>query len=404
MRARRSEAVPDAIQMPDDGKPQSLPSIHDLPPIETGGVEARQGFSFQDHVAAGFCLDMLQDESLTQVWCESQDDITLIWNGESVVDVEFVQVKKSEPNQLWSVALLCERTSKGDERIGSSILEKSLAYDRPFAESRRFRIVTARPLSLELKCLAQPTASNDRDPDTEPMQGLLVKLGTKVGDYRSPRGNTCRYWALNTVLDVRHSEDSVRNSNLLKLRRLVEKADEFLAQDQEEALYTRLLSKVGEAGAADPKRDPDRKKLRRPETKAWFDKVLCEAAHPAEGRTGTALERKMIQASIASDAVATANEERRRYRADLLRPKYLDRSDRQRMDGEVLATLQHLRARLDSGQIEDDGTAFHRLCLDNLAALRTDLQMEPPPPLFMLQGCMYAMTDRCIHRFRRVSA
>lgn len=186
------------------GPPQPPPSIHDLPPIETGGVEARQGFSFQDHVAAGYCLDMLRDESLTQVWCESQDDITLIWQADGSVRVEFVQVKKSEPNRLWSVSLLCAR----DKGCGSSILEKSLAYDRVFAETRSFGIVTARPLIQELKCLALPIDADDRKPDAKAMQGLLKKLETKVGDYLSLCGNGCRFWALNTVWDVRHSEDS----------------------------------------------------------------------------------------------------------------------------------------------------------------------------------------------------
>ena len=54
-------------------------SIHDLPPLETGGIVARKGFSFQDHVAVGFILEMYENENLEQVWCETQDDITLIW-------------------------------------------------------------------------------------------------------------------------------------------------------------------------------------------------------------------------------------------------------------------------------------------------------------------------------------
>ena len=36
-------------------------SIRDLEPLETGGTLNRQGLAFQDHVALGFCLDMLLD-------------------------------------------------------------------------------------------------------------------------------------------------------------------------------------------------------------------------------------------------------------------------------------------------------------------------------------------------------
>jgi hypothetical protein len=87
-------------------------SIHELAPLETGGVEARQGLGFQDHIAAGFCIEMLQDDALTEVWCESQDDVTLIWMKVDGQMVEFVQVKRNEPDRLWSIAMLCKRERK----------------------------------------------------------------------------------------------------------------------------------------------------------------------------------------------------------------------------------------------------------------------------------------------------
>ena len=68
-------------------------SIHALPPLETGGVEARQGFGLQDHVAAGICIELVVNPTLKQVWCETQDDITLIWDAPDGELVEFVQVK-----------------------------------------------------------------------------------------------------------------------------------------------------------------------------------------------------------------------------------------------------------------------------------------------------------------------
>ena len=49
-------------------------SIRDLPPLETGGVEARQGIGLQDHLAAGFCIHMITTPDLTEVWCERHDD------------------------------------------------------------------------------------------------------------------------------------------------------------------------------------------------------------------------------------------------------------------------------------------------------------------------------------------
>ena len=90
----------------------SLSSIHELPPIETGGIEARKGFSFQDHVAVCFLLEMFENEDLEQVWFETQDDITLIWNANGIERVEFVQAKSNNLNQLWSVAELCKQVKK----------------------------------------------------------------------------------------------------------------------------------------------------------------------------------------------------------------------------------------------------------------------------------------------------
>ena len=56
-----------------------LPSIFDLKPLEHGGEDARQGFGFQDHVAAGLCIDMMLDGSIKEIWCETHDDITVIF-------------------------------------------------------------------------------------------------------------------------------------------------------------------------------------------------------------------------------------------------------------------------------------------------------------------------------------
>jgi len=146
---------------------KSQPSIRDVPPIETGGSEARRGFDLQDHVAAGFCIQMLTDSALKEVWCENQDDATLIWEEGSDERVEFVQVKNNQLDALWSVSKLCEREtaqplssdpttktqSKKAKRIGSSILERSLGYDR-CREACCFRIVTSWPINKDLQLLS----------------------------------------------------------------------------------------------------------------------------------------------------------------------------------------------------------------------------------------------------------
>src|SRR5262245_14148823 len=115
-----------------------LKSIFDLEPLEQGGQIARSGFSFQDHVAAHLALEMIADASLREVWCETQDDVTLIWQtNPSSIEVEFVQVKSNDLNQLWTAAKVCERdkpkesqSASGKDGAGRSIIERSFANDR----------------------------------------------------------------------------------------------------------------------------------------------------------------------------------------------------------------------------------------------------------------------------------
>ena len=70
----------------------NLASIHSLVPFEQGGPIARTGFLYQDHVAARFCIEMLSEGSIEEVWCETEDDITLLWGTGGTTVVEFVQV------------------------------------------------------------------------------------------------------------------------------------------------------------------------------------------------------------------------------------------------------------------------------------------------------------------------
>ena len=74
--------------------------IRELKPLNKGGVIARGGFSFQDHVALSFCLEMAMSSDLNEVWCETHDDITLIWCRSGIDEVEFVQVKGHGPRPI----------------------------------------------------------------------------------------------------------------------------------------------------------------------------------------------------------------------------------------------------------------------------------------------------------------
>lgn len=381
-------------------------SIHRLTPLETGGVEARHGFDVQDHVAAGYLISMLSTPSLTQVWCETHDDITLIWKGTCGEEVEFVQVKSNELDQLWSVAKLCdrERTRARPDGLGTSILERSLANDR-CSEPCRFRIVTCRPVQEELELLTYPLASECRVADCNRLQRLDAEIGKRVGPFRSPNGNGHSSWLSRSVWDVRHSLDSISNHNLLLLRTVIEARGAVVFSDQVEEIYSAFLSKARQAAVADWRINPAIKKICQDGLLEWFQKLLESAAHPAGERgAGTKLREKMEMARLSTDTIEAAMDQRRRYREEVLKPQYLKVSERRLAEGEVLASLQCLKAQLDAGEIADNGVEFHALCLKRLGELQETIRPAIRPPVSFLYGCMYSVTDRCLHRFRRATA
>lgn len=379
----------------------SLPSYRDLPPLESGGVIARSGFEFQDHVAARYCLDMLQDTNFIEVWCESLDDITLIRINEGQEEFEFVQAKSNEFNHFWSVAELCKRDKKGKLPIaGSSILEKSLAYERG-SQACCFRMVTSLRVNDELKILTLPLTSPSRTASTDSFTKLCEQVRDKIPDYRSPNGSDVSSWLSRAVWEVCHSSEALENANLLKLRHVGCDLGMFLSEDQWDEMYKKILRKLQDAGRAKWEVDPEAKKLKRDEFLSWVQNLVSKTQHPGVGGKGEQLREKMERADIPPDSIEVAQEQRRAYRSRTLNPGYMDLSRLQDIEMNAQAHLHQLISKLDSGQLSDTGVEFHSRCLDCLSEVRRHDNGEIP--LFLLQGYMYYLADRCLHRFTRVA-
>jgi hypothetical protein len=107
----------------------------EAPPSDAGGVAARQGFKYQDHVAAFFVLTMIEDSRLTAVECETADDITLRWSDGKAKHSEFVQVKTTDSDRKWTQAEILQRPmQKSQPRLRRSrFFAMSKATDRCFA-------------------------------------------------------------------------------------------------------------------------------------------------------------------------------------------------------------------------------------------------------------------------------
>lgn len=373
-----------------------LPSIHDdsIPPLESGGVIARRGFSFQDHVAVQFCLEMLADTDIQEVRCESQDDITLVKSS----CVEYIQVKANEPDQLWTVALLCQRKKSKDVGVGTSIYERSLANDHR-AEPSRFRIVTSWPVNKELKILTYPFTSPLRTPENH--QKLCDSINKYANDYVSKKKNGAKFWVANTLWEIANSMASIQARNIGVLHKYIEENSISLTLSQIENIYGRLLQIVKKAADEKWEIDPNAKKIKKNGFIAQLGQLLIEAQKSSLTSVGKTMQNKMEEARLPVDSILAAHKERDLYRMELLKPKYLEIADREKLEYEIDANLHHLRAELDTGKLPDSGIEFHRICLDKLKEIQESSLVQTKPSLALLHGYMYYITGRCSHRFRK---
>lgn len=395
-----AEATPSAA----NGKAVSpaQPSIHILPPLERGGIEARIGFALQDHVAASYLIDLLDDTNLLEVWCETHDDITLIWHGTDSQEVEYVQVKSNALDQLWSVPILAKQDRKdGQAQSASSIYERSLANDR-CCEPCRFRLVTCLPPNSDLDALCLPHDAPDRLAKTDDLKGVGDDFDKRTSGYRSPNGNGAHFWLSRMRWTVQQSADSLSNDSKIKLTRLLAKRGLTLFPDQLDNLYSAILGRARDAAVADWGVSPSTKKIGKQCMTGWLDAYLQDRnSRPATA--GTRLREKLVAAGVEDGDITASIESRQRYLAERFSPQYLKLNDLSFLGDEVSAILQGLRAKLDSGELADDGIVFHSECLKAMEGLQVR-HANLRPPLSVLQGCMYDIADRCVHRFRRASA
>ncbi len=377
------------------GLPKS--SYNDIFPLEIGGVVARNGFYFQDHVAAGFCIDMLKIGSeLKAVWCEALDDVTLVHGDKGGERFEFVQVKNNEAIASWSISKLCKRDKKkGVYVVGSSILEKSLAYERG-AEQCSFRIVTCLRVNAELKLLELPLSSPKRTSVCTQFTELCKKIEEKLPECESPNGSNISSWLSRTVWEVSHATEALKNKNLLKLRKALSALGFGLAEDQWDELYKKVLCRVQEAGRADWRVEPSQKKILQDDFLTWIKDEINKSLHPSIDGAGTRLSEKMKIAELPLESIENAKWQRRNYRRICLSNRYMDLSKREQLESDTAAHLNLLLSQLDAGKLDDSGIEFHNRCLEKLADIQSS---SSEISLSFFQGYMYYITDRCVYRF-----
>lgn len=384
---------------PGKEKLQTFPSIDDVKPSEEGGPIARSGFNYQDEIAVGFLIEMLETPSILIVHCETHDDIVLVRtvDGAATRVAEFVQVKAEEPDKLWSVADLCARKKN---KVGTSIFEISLGRDK-HNEVSQFRLVTLRPVVSDLKMLTFKPRASGRETTGNLFKALSSDLDKRFPGLKSPKANGADYWVEHCYWDVRHSEEAVRTENVLRLMVLSDKEGHLLLPEQVNVILDELRAWAKDAGSAKWEPDRDKKIISRQMLRQWWDKRTHEAITGAAISSGGKLTEKMINAELPAELIGLARDMRRDYSIAVRTSCYMEPEERERLQSRVKSEVMSLRARFAAGQLDLDGAAFHSLCLDRMDKINAERAAGHEDRSAFLKGCMYDITDRCLLRFAR---
>lgn len=383
-------------------QPKAWPSIDNAMPKEQGGPIARQGFSYQDEIAVGFLLDMIEDEGLAKIHFETHDDLILVrapGTSQGKMAAEFVQVKAGEPDKLWSVADICQRKKK--DAVGTSIFETSLGRDE-HDEVAAFRMVTLRPVVSDLTPLTYPRGADGRKPGCKAMTALETALNAKFPGLKSPKENGCSYWLEHCLWDVRHDLKTVRKTNTVRLFALAEKAGQPLLLEQINVLLTEMRAWVKAAGDAKWLPDKEKKIVTRAEAVAWWQQRLAKLAQGACAPSGGALAEKMKAADLSDSLIAMAVDLRLGYAAKVRTATYMDTDAAEELQEQVKSAVQSLSADLAAGLLDLDGPQFHARCLAEMNALNAARPRGAKDQAAFLKGCLYDIADRCLLRFDRV--
>jgi len=353
-----------------------------------GGVAARQGFKYQDHVAASFVLAMIADARLKKVECETADDITLIWQQEHGPEFpEYVQVKTTEADKKWSQSEITKRTAKS--RAPTSLVEKSLLCDTSAANAL-FRIVSRRGVNKTLTCL---TLQRDNRQRAKPVADLGAKLAKKFAT-KSKNGNDLAFWARQTVWRVAGEIDQLKAVNQQCLLSLAEEHGANPTHSHLNTIYTDLLQKVDDAAAASKVTHAADKIITRANAIEWWNKHLQETeaarqrtAKPyrANGDAFFADLHKLTENEIRR-ALASydARYERKKWRSLQLADHLVDWLPEIALKASDLVSLQHLQMRQKTRDAvrairQQSALTIERILAETLlhAVVRQSLGSEP---------------------------
>jgi hypothetical protein len=319
----------------------------DTPVSDAGGVAARQGFKYQDHVAAFFVLTMIDDPRVAKVECETADDIFLFWQNGDTENPEYVQVKTTEDDRKWTKD---EITARSSPKKPTSLVEKSLLCDK-HGPNALFRIVSRRDVNKSLACLKLDRGARSRcTPAAELGRRLAKKLKTV-----SPGGNDLVYWAKQTVWQVTGDVTALIALNNKKISVLAERFGGNPNASHVDQIYQDLLRIVDDAATASRVSEPEKKVLPRSTAVTWWTQHLAntEAAQqrtskPYRAKTDAFfadlhhLSEEALRRALSSYDARFENE---RWRSQQLADHLVDWLPEIALKASDLASVQHLQLR-----------------------------------------------------------
>lgn len=376
------------MQTVDDKKPVLL-SIHDAKPSEEGGPIARIGFNYQDEIAVSILLEMLRTDNIDCIYCETHDDAVIVYDDNSV---ECVQVKTND--STWTIASI---TARAGGKEGSSIYEKSLARDA-VVESMLFRLVTLRDVASELTFLKYPLGKPGRELGHEDVVALCTALEKRCPKAASPKGNGSSYWVDKCRWDVRESEKSIAQDNLIRLHKLSTQFGLPTLLEPLQGILNELRRKVKAAGSAKWEPDKELKVFQKLQLREWLKQRLIDVDSSTLGASGGKLQEKLMAAGLSQDLIRLAADMRRRYAEEVRAPRYMKADDIESLQRNVRARVLTLQAKREADELGDIAdTNFHNLCLSSASQIDNHSGNQEE----FLLGCMYDISDRCLLRFTR---
>ncbi|MCA8833313.1 dsDNA nuclease domain-containing protein [Hymenobacter pini] len=378
-------------------------SIHDLPLGDLSGRHARSGFEYQDHIGAGYCLQMLSNAALEEVWFESHDDITLMWHHEGFgLCYEFVQVKFVD--KVWTLGSLTGRT---DKRPETSLLEKSLALNK-YGEPCTFRLVTSRGACSELKSLCYPIGSPERraaQPELADAQTTMHAAYARKP--QPPTAEAIAFWLANCVWDERESSlGGLEAENLIDLETILVQMGIRLDLENRRRLYDLLMRQISKASHKRPLATRSVFKITSASLQQWLrDTVqsLTNGPDPAD-RLGS----KLQEAGISTAHIEAARELKLLYNDARRDNDFCEPDDLKAMEANILGKVNMLQLRQYNPATEEPPLTFFDTCLTAAVSQLNQRRFvnddgEVIIPDWVAQGYFYEVIDRCRLRFRNQS-